>query len=86
VLGNAVAATPKSGYVYAATPIVVAGLPAFDASSIAAIHTTGNPITGTGSRAFYVNESGVMWVNTTAAAPVCTATAARTVTGGTPLN
>ena len=86
VLGNAVAATPKSGYVYAATPITVAGLPAFDASSIAAIHTTGNPITGTGSRAFYVNESGVMWVNTTAAAPTCTATAARTVSGGTPLN
>jgi len=86
VLGNATAAAPKSGYVYAAAPITVAGLPAFDATSIAAIHTTGNPITGTGSRAFYVNESGVMWVNTTAAAPVCTATAARTVTGGTPLN
>jgi type IV pilus assembly protein PilA len=78
--------TAKSGYFYAAAPITVAGLPAFDASSIAAIHTTGNPITGTGSRAFYVNESGVMFVNTTATAPTCTATAARTVSGGSPLN
>lgn len=84
--GATAAASAKSGYVYAAAPVTVAGLPAFDASSIAAIHTTGNPITGTGSRAFYVNESGVMWVNTVAAAPTCTATSARTVSGGTPLN
>ena len=85
VLGAA-GVTAKSGYLYTAAPITVAGLPAFDATSRAAIHTAGNPITGTGSRAFYVNESGVMWVNTTAAAPTCTATAARTVSGGTPLN
>jgi type IV pilus assembly protein PilA len=87
VLASATAGgTPKSGYLYAAAPITVAGLPAFDSSSTAAIHTTGNPITGTGSRAFYVNESGVMWVNTTSTAPTCTATAARTVSGGVTLN
>ena len=78
--------TAKSGYLFAAANVIGAGVPAFDASSVAAIHTAGNPITGTGSRAFYVNESGVMWVNTTAAAPTCTATAARTVSGGVTLN
>jgi type IV pilus assembly protein PilA len=78
--------TAKSGYFYDAAPVTIAGLPAFDASSVAAIHTTGNPITGTGSRSFYVNESGVMQVNTTAAAPTCSADAARTISGGVPLN
>lgn len=87
VLASATAGgTAKSGYFYSAGNIVVAGLPAFDATSIASVHTTGNPITGTGSRAFYVNESGVMYVNTTAAAPTCTATTARTMSGGSPLN
>ena len=74
-------ATAKSGYVFTAAPVAVGGLPAFDASTIAAAHTTANPITGTGSRAFYLNESGVMYFNTTAAAPTCTATSARIVTG-----
>ena len=87
VLASATAAAnAKSGYVYVATPITVAGLPAFDASSIAAIHTNTSSVTGTGTRSFYVNESGVMWVNTNPAAPTCTATTARTVSSGTPLN
>src|SRR6185436_20095054 len=71
----------KSGYLYSAAPVVGPSIPAFDAKSQAAVHTTGNPVTGTGSRAFYVNESGVMYYNTTATAPTCTATDARTVTG-----
>ena len=87
VLASATAGgTAKSGYFYSAANIAIAGLPAFDASSIPSAHTTANPITGTGSRSFYVNESGVMMVNTTAAAPTCTATTARTVSGGGPLN
>ena len=79
------AATPaaKSGYLFSAAPVAGAGLPAFDATSIASVHTSVSSITGTGSRAFYVNESGVMYFNTTAAAPTCTATTARTVTPGT---
>jgi prepilin-type N-terminal cleavage/methylation domain-containing protein len=77
----AAAAVPKSGYLFTAAPVAVTGLPAFDASSHASAHTTLNPITGTGSRAFYTNESGVMYFNTTATAPTCTATTARTVTG-----
>ena len=87
VLASATAGgTAKSGYFYTAANVTIAGLPAFDASSIPSAHTTANPITGTGSRSFYVNESGVMFVNTTAAAPTCTATSARTVSGGVPLN
>ena len=82
VLASAtVAAQAKSGYVFNAASVAVAGLPAFDATSIASAHTAANPVTGTGSRAFYTNESGVMYFNATAAAPTCTATSARTVTG-----
>ncbi|HEV8426616.1 MAG TPA: prepilin-type N-terminal cleavage/methylation domain-containing protein [Pyrinomonadaceae bacterium] len=79
------APTPKSGYYFTAATVAVAGLPAFDATSIASVHTSVSSVTGTGARAFFTNESGVMYFNTTAAAPTCTATTARTVAGGTPL-
>jgi len=75
------AGTAKSGYLFSAANISGVGLPAFDAKAQASTHTTGNPVTGTGSRAFYVNESGVMYFNVTAIAPTCTGTTARTVTG-----
>jgi type IV pilus assembly protein PilA len=75
------AGVAKSGYLYSAAAVAGPSIPTFDAKSQAAVHTTGNPVTGTGSRAFYVNESGVMYYNTTATAPTCTATDARTVTG-----
>jgi len=82
VLTTATAATTaKSGYVFAAAMINVAGLPAFDAGAHASVHTSTSSITGTGTRAFYTNESGVVYFNTTAAEPTCTATTARTVTG-----
>ena len=74
-------AAPKSGYFFTAASVAINGYAAFDATSIASAHTTLNPITGTGSRAFYVNEVGVMYYNTTAAAPTCTATTDRDVTG-----
>ena len=80
------AGTAKSGYLFSANSVAVAGLPAFDAKAQAVTHTTGNPATGTGSRAFYINESGVMYFNTTATAPTCGVTAARTVVAGTVLN
>ena len=73
--------TPKSGYLFSAANVTVAGLPSFDAKGQASIHSGGNPVTATGSRAFYTNESGVVYFNTTATAPTCTATTARTVTG-----
>jgi type IV pilus assembly protein PilA len=73
--------TAKSGYLYSAAKVTGPTIPTFDAKSQAAVHTTGNPVTGTGTRAFYVNESGVMHFNTTATAPTCSADDARTVTG-----
>ncbi len=83
VLRNAtIAANAKSGYVFAAAPVVVAGLPAFDASCIASVHTTTSAITGTGTRAFYTNETGVMYFNTAIAAPTATADVNRTVVAG----
>ena len=75
--------TAKSGYFFTAAPVAITGFQAFDATSIASVHTSVSSVTGTGARAFYTNESGVMWFNTTAAAPTCTATTARTVTPGT---
>ena len=81
VVGNS-AATPKSGYNFAAADPGVANFAAFDATAQPSAHTTANPITGTGSRSFYVNESGIMYFNTTATASTCTATTARTVTAG----
>jgi type IV pilus assembly protein PilA len=78
--------TAKSGYVFAAGLTTAGGLPAFDASSYAAAHTTANPVTGTGSRAFYVNETGVVYFNTTATPPTCDTSATRVMTAGTVLN
>jgi type IV pilus assembly protein PilA len=71
----------KSGYMYTAANVPLAGQPAYDATSIAAVHTTTSSVTGTGTRSFYVNESGVMYFNTTSAAPTALGTSARTVTG-----
>jgi type IV pilus assembly protein PilA len=73
--------TAKSGYLFAADRVTGPSIPAFDAASQAAVHTSVSAVTGTGTRAFYVNESGVMWFNTTATAPTCTAVDARVVTG-----
>ena len=82
VLAGAVdAAHAKSGYVFTAAIVSVSGLPAFDAKSTAGVHTSTSSVTGTGTRAFYTNESGVMYFNTTTTAPTCTADTARTVTG-----
>jgi len=69
----------KSGYNFAAADPGIANWAAFDATAQPSAHTTLNPITGTGSRSFYVNEVGPMYFNTTATAPTCTATTARTV-------
>ena len=77
------ATTAKSGYEFAAADVAGPSFSAFDSSAIPSVHTTGNPVTGTGSRSFYTNESGIMYYNTTAAASTCTATDARTVTAGT---
>jgi len=73
--------TAKSGYLFSAGPVAGPSVPAFDAKSQAGVHTGVSPITGTGTRAFFTYEAGVMYFNTTATAPTCTADDARTVTG-----
>ena len=73
--------TPKSGYLFSTENITGPGVPAFDAKSQPSIHVTTSVISGTGSRSFFVSESGVMHYNTTPTAPTCTANATRTVTG-----
>ena len=83
VVANSAITTAKSGYEFTAADVAGPSFASFDAQAIPAVHTTGNPVTGTGSRSFYTNESGIMYFNTTAAASTCTATDARTVTMGT---
>jgi prepilin-type N-terminal cleavage/methylation domain-containing protein len=75
------ATTAKSGYVFAASDPGIANWAAFDATATPSVHTTGNPVTGTGSRSFYVNEVGIMYFNTTATPPSCSATTARSMVG-----
>ena len=77
--------TPKSGYLYAAANITGAGLPAFDAIAEPSVHTDTSIISATGSRSFFVNESGVMFLNNTGTAPTCAANSTRVITGS-PLN
>lgn len=74
----------KSGYAFTLNRLLRSATePArFDHS---AIPTQFGGIGATGTRSFYSNESGVIYANTTAAAPTADA-ATRVVTGGTPLN
>ena len=74
--------TPKTGYLFSAESIAGTGGPAFDAKAQPVVHTSASTLFATGSRSFFVNESGVMYFNTTGTAPTCTATSARTVTPG----
>jgi len=78
--------TPKSGYLFSAASVANVGVPAFDAKAQAFLHTSVDILFGTGSRSFYVNELGVIYFNATDTAPTCSATALRTVAGGTVLN
>lgn len=73
--------TPKNGYLFSAEIVSGAGLPAFDAKAQPSIHTGSSIITGTGTRSFFVNESGVIFYNGTDTAPTCAADSTRAVTG-----
>lgn len=75
--------TPKSGYLFSAANVAGTGAPAFDAKAQPVVHISASSLFATGSRSFFVNETGVLYFNTTATAPTCSATAARTVTPGT---
>ena len=65
--------TPKLGYLFSTSNIAGAGMPAFDAKAQPFLHTSANILFATGSRSFYVNESGIIYFNTTPAAPTCSA-------------
>ena len=86
VVADSATGDPKSGYEFSAAAVDIDGLPAFDASSIASVHTDTSSVTGTGTRSFYTNESGVMYFNVTPAAPTCLADETREVSDGTVLN
>jgi len=73
--------TAKSGYLFSAINVIGAGLPVYDAKAQPSTHTSASAITGTGTRSFFVSEAGVMYYNTTATAPTCSADANRVVTG-----
>lgn len=74
--------TPKNGFLFSADTIAGVGTPAFDAKAQPSLHVSASTLFGTGSRSFFVNETGVIYFNTTDTAPTCTATSARTVTPG----
>jgi prepilin-type N-terminal cleavage/methylation domain-containing protein len=76
---------PKGGYLFSAAIVNGVGVAAFDAKAQPSVHTSASAFGSTGTRSFFINESGVMFYNTTATAPTCTANATRTVTGA-PLN
>ncbi|HET6978380.1 MAG TPA: type II secretion system protein [Pyrinomonadaceae bacterium] len=81
--------TAKLGYLFSAENITGVGAPAFDVKAQPSVHISVSLLGATGSRSYYVNESGVVYFNLTATAPTCTATSARSVTAGTgggPLN
>ncbi len=83
VVVAASATTPKSGYNFAADKVTGPNLPAFDATAVPAIYTGA---TATGSRSFFVNESGVIEYALSATAPTCAADDTRAISGGVPLN
>src|SRR5919206_1285931 len=68
----------KSGYQFSCAPAAGGAFtdkPAkFDASGQAKVHTTTSVVTGTGTRSFAISETGVMYVDVTAAAPTLDAT------------
>ena len=78
--------TPRTGYLFSAASVAGVGVAAFDAKAQPFLHTSADMLFATGSRSFYVNELGVVYFNTTDTAPTCSATALRTVAGGTILN
>ena len=76
----------KSGYQYDITPTArAADQPAvYDATAVPDQFGTG--ISGTGTRSFYTNESGVIYSAQDSSAPAATSSTDRKVTGGNPVN
>ena len=75
--------TPKSGYLFTVDQVSGPSYPAFDAT---AEPTTATGPLATGTRSYFVNETGVLQFAVSATAPSCTADNARVISGGAPLN
>jgi prepilin-type N-terminal cleavage/methylation domain-containing protein len=81
------AANAKSGYVYTltATPISSGRNSVFECDAYPIIHSTVSNISATGTRRFFVVESGVIYANTTNAVISVTSSIDRTVSGASPI-
>ena len=75
--------TAKSGYLFTTDQVSGPSYPAFDATGEP---TTATGALATGTRSYFVNETGVLYFAVSATAPACTANDARAVSGGAPLN
>jgi type IV pilus assembly protein PilA len=75
--------TAKSGYLFTTGEVTGPNFPAFDATAVPSLYSGAM---ATGSRSFFVNESGVIQYALSATAPTCAADDTRVITGGTPLN
>ncbi len=87
VVGNATAAAAaKAGYYYTVTPTAAAaGNPAvFSIDSQPVTHTSTSAISATGTRRFFMIETGVVYANTDNGVITADATT-RAITGATPL-
>jgi len=89
VLMNATSgANAKSGYYYDVVPTAAAaGNPSvFDCGAQPVTHTSASAFAATGSRRFFIAETGVVYANTTNAVIDTVSATDRSVTGGSPLN
>lgn len=87
-LANATnAANAKSGYFYTITftPKGSSNVSVFECGAQAAVHTNASNITATGSRRFFVIESGVIYENTNNAVISTVSSTDRTIINGTPI-
>ena len=75
--------TAKSGYLFTNGQVSGPSFPAFDASAEPSVYSGA---WATGTRSYFVNETGVLYSAVSATAPTCTPDDARTIAGGNPLN
>ena len=88
VLSNATtAANAKSGYIYTltTTPITSGNFSVFECDARPVTHTSVSTVIATGSRRFFIIESGVIYANTTNAVISVASSTDRTISGATPL-
>jgi prepilin-type N-terminal cleavage/methylation domain-containing protein len=81
------AANAKSGYFYTLTaaPASSTGMATFDCDSQPTTHTTASAFAATGSRRFFITETGVIHANTDNGAITANATT-RVISGASPVN